>query len=209
MPAASLEMGLPDDGSQPTSTTQRKAYDLLSDGFGPGFNGPLMVVVDGKGAQDGQGAKAAPRGSQGDRRARRRRRRHPGDVQQGRRHGDAHASSRSPSPAASRPRTWCTPSGTRRDGITSDTGADVLVTGTTAMNIDVSQKLNDALLPYLALVVGLAFLLLMVVFRSVLVPLKAALGFLLSVVAALGAVVAVFQWGWLARCSASSRPGRS
>ena len=65
------------------------------------------------------------------------------------------------------------------------------------MNIDVSQKLNDALVPYLALVVGLAFLLLMVVFRSVLVPLKAALGFLLSVVAALGAVVAVFQWGWL------------
>ena len=65
------------------------------------------------------------------------------------------------------------------------------------MNIDFSQKLNDALLPYLALVVGLAFLLLMVVFRSVLVPLKAALGFLLSVVAALGAVVAVFQWGWL------------
>ncbi len=65
------------------------------------------------------------------------------------------------------------------------------------MNIDFSQKMNDALLPYLALVVGLAFLLLMVVFRSVLVPLKAALGFLLSVVAALGAVVAVFQWGWL------------
>jgi RND superfamily putative drug exporter len=80
-----------------------------------------------------------------------------------------------------------------RDG--SD--GDVLVTGATAMNIDFSQKMNDALLPYLALVVGLAFLLLMVVFRSVLVPLKAALGFLLSVVAALGAVVAVFQWGWL------------
>ncbi|MFD7302071.1 MMPL family transporter, partial [Streptomyces pharetrae] len=86
-----------------------------------------------------------------------------------------------------------------------DTGAEltagqdgqVLVTGATAMNIDVSQKLNDALLPYLALVVGLAFLLLIVVFRSILVPLKAALGFLLSVLAALGAVVAVFQWGWL------------
>lgn len=81
--------------------------------------------------------------------------------------------------------------------IKSDTGAEVLVTGATAMNIDFSQKMNDALLPYLALVVGLAFLLLMVVFRSILVPLKAALGFLLSVVAALGAVVAVFQWGWL------------
>lgn len=81
--------------------------------------------------------------------------------------------------------------------IRADTGAKVLVTGTTAMNIDFSQKLNDALIPYLGLVVGLAFLLLIAVFRSVLVPLKAALGFLLSVLAALGAVVAVFQWGWL------------
>ncbi|MFD5350334.1 MMPL family transporter, partial [Streptomyces anulatus] len=81
--------------------------------------------------------------------------------------------------------------------VKADTGAEVLVTGATAMNIDFSQKMNDALLPYLALVVGLAFLLLMLVFRSILVPLKAALGFLLSVVAALGAVVAVFQWGWL------------
>lgn len=81
--------------------------------------------------------------------------------------------------------------------IKTDTDATVLVTGTTAMNIDFSQKLNDALVPYLALVVGLAFLLLIVVFRSILVPLKAALGFLLSVMAALGAVVAVFQWGWL------------
>jgi RND superfamily putative drug exporter len=81
--------------------------------------------------------------------------------------------------------------------VRADTDAQVLVTGTTAMNIDFSQKLTDALIPYLGLVVGLAFLLLIVVFRSILVPLKAALGFLLSVLAALGAVVAVFQWGWL------------
>jgi RND superfamily putative drug exporter len=74
--------------------------------------------------------------------------------------------------------------------IRAATGDTVLVT--------TSQKMSDALLPYLALVVGLAFLLLMVVFRSVLIPLKAALGFLLSVAAALGAVVAVFQWGWAA-----------
>ncbi len=66
------------------------------------------------------------------------------------------------------------------------------------MAVDVSQKLNSALLPYLAVVVGLAFVLLTVVFRSLLVPLKAALGFLLSVFAAFGTVVAVFQWGWLA-----------
>ena len=77
-------------------------------------------------------------------------------------------------------------------------GATTLVGGMTAMNIDFSAKLDKALVPYVALVVGLAFLLLIVVFRSILVPLKAALGFLLSVLAALGAVVAVFQWGWLA-----------
>ena len=73
-----------------------------------------------------------------------------------------------------------------------------MVSGATAINIDSAQKVQDSLLPYLAVVVSLAFGLLLVVFRSVLVPLKAALGFLLSVLAALGAVVAVFQRGWLA-----------
>ncbi|MFF1467412.1 MMPL family transporter, partial [Streptomyces mirabilis] len=77
-------------------------------------------------------------------------------------------------------------------------GASFEVTGTTALNIDMAQKTQNALIPYLIVVVGLAILLLMVVFRSILVPLKAAVGFLLSVLAALGSVVAVFQWGWLA-----------
>src|SRR4051794_38741783 len=58
IPAASLELGLPDDGSQPTSTTQRRAYDLLSEGFGPGFNGPLMMVTDAKGSADPKAAVA-------------------------------------------------------------------------------------------------------------------------------------------------------
>ncbi|MFJ9410592.1 MMPL family transporter [Streptomyces sp. NPDC101393] len=197
VPAASLEMGLPDDGSQPTSTTQRKAYDLLSDGFGPGFNGPLMLVVDGKGAQDGQGAKSVAArvakeiGALDDVAAVT-----PATFNKP---GDTAMLSVIPKSQPSSVETEDLVHSIRdkADRIASDTGATTLVTGTTAMNVDVSQTLNDALLPYLALVVGLAFLLLMVVFRSVLVPLKAALGFLLSVVAALGAVVAVFQWGWL------------
>lgn len=182
VPAASLETGLPDDGAQPTSTTQRRAYDLLSEGFGPGFNGPLMVVVDGDG-------KAAARAA---------------DAIRGL---DGVAAVTPPTPNKAGDTAMLTvvpkdrPSSTATEDLVRDirdtTGDDVLVTGQTAMNIDFSQKMNDALPPYLALVVGLAFLLLMVVFRSVLVPLKAALGFLLSVVAALGAVVAVFQWGWL------------
>ncbi|MEU4203486.1 MMPL family transporter [Streptomyces sp. NPDC026294] len=195
VPAGSLEMGLPDDGAQPTSTTQRKAYDLLSEGFGPGVNGPLMLVVDGQGGKDPKAAAAQVAGTV----------------------------AKLDGVAAVTPPTFnqagdtallnvvpkSKPSSTETEDLVHeirgkagdaarDADAQALVTGTTAMNIDVSEKLNDALLPYLALVVGLAFLLLMVVFRSVLVPLKAALGFLLSVVAALGAVVAVFQWGWLA-----------
>ncbi|WP_031068729.1 MMPL family transporter [Streptomyces sp. NRRL S-118] len=182
LPAASLEMGLPDDGAQPASTTQRRAYDLLSDGFGPGSNGPLMVVVDGDKA-------AADRTAE-----------HIRGLD-----GVAAVTPATPNKAGDTaiitvvPKDRPSSAGTEelvRD-IRDTTGDDVLVSGATAMNIDFSQKMNDALLPYLALVVGLAFLLLMVVFRSVLVPLKAALGFLLSVVAALGAVVAVFQWGWL------------
>ncbi|WP_406286940.1 MMPL family transporter [Streptomyces sp. NBC_00209] len=194
VPAASLEMGLPDDGSQPTSTTQRRAYDLLSDGFGPGFNGPLLVVVDTEDSADGKAAA-----------------KRVGDEIAGikgvvavtpatfNKAGDAAMITVVPKDRPSSVETENVVHAIRDAGkdITSDTGAEVLVTGSTAMNIDFSQKMNDALLPYLALVVGLAFLLLMVVFRSVLVPLKAALGFLLSVVAALGAVVAVFQWGWL------------
>ncbi|MEU2021952.1 MMPL family transporter [Streptomyces sp. NPDC016469] len=194
VPAASLEMGLPDDGSQPTSTTQRRAYDLLSDGFGPGFNGPLLVVVDTEDSADGKAAA-----------------KQVGDEIAGikgvvavtpatfNKAGDAATITVVPKDRPSSVETENVVHAIRDAGkdIKSDTGAEVLVTGSTAMNIDFSQKMNDALLPYLALVVGLAFLLLMVVFRSVLVPLKAALGFLLSVVAALGAVVAVFQWGWL------------
>lgn len=194
VPAASLEMGLPDDGSQPTSTTQRRAYDLLSDGFGPGFNGPLMVVVDTADSSDGKtAAKQVSDEISGI----------PGVVAvtpaQFNKAGDAAMITVIPKDRPSSTETENVVHAIRDTGkdIRSQTGAEVLVTGSTAMNIDFSQKMNDALLPYLALVVGLAFLLLMVVFRSVLVPLKAALGFLLSVVAALGAVVAVFQWGWL------------
>ncbi|MCX5381937.1 efflux RND transporter permease subunit [Streptomyces sp. NBC_00083] len=196
LPASSLQMGLPDDGSQPTSTTQRRAYDTLSEGFGPGFNGPLMVVVDGKGSKDPKAAadrtvaeiKKLPDAG-------------PVMPPMFNKDTDNDTATITVIPKSK-------PSSTETEDLVhsirdtssalkADTGAKLLVTGSTAMNIDFSQKMNDALLPYLALVVGLAFLLLMVVFRSVLVPLKAALGFLLSVVAALGAVVAVFQWGWL------------
>ncbi|MDX2563900.1 MMPL family transporter [Streptomyces sp. TX20-6-3] len=211
VPAASLELGLPGEGQMSTQTTQRKAYDLLSESFGPGFNGPLTVTVQttttGSAKSAGAGAKAA------------------GDEI-----GTALAKTpgvASVSPATANtagdtailtvvPATGPTEKRTEElvhalrdtaDGLERSTASRILVTGQTAMFIDFSQTLDDALLPYLALVVGLAFLLLMLVFRSVLVPLKAALGFLLSVAAALGAVVAVFQWGWLADVFGIDAPG--
>ncbi|MEV6739385.1 MMPL family transporter [Streptomyces sp. NPDC051104] len=194
VPASQLALGLPDDGSQPTSTTQRRAYDLLSEGFGPGFNGPLMVVVDAKASDDPKAAVATV----------------TDDIKGLKdvttvtpatynKAGDTAMITVVPGSKPSSTTTEDLVHGIRDTGagLEAKTDAKLLVTGTTAMNIDFSQKLNDALIPYLALVVGLAFLLLTVVFRSILVPLKAALGFLLSVTAALGAVVAVFQWGWL------------
>ncbi|MEV6115699.1 MMPL family transporter [Streptomyces sp. NPDC052109] len=194
IPASSLELGLPDDGSQPTSTTQRRAYDLLSEGFGPGFNGPLMVVVDAKGSEHPKKAFTEVgneiKGLQDVVTVT------PAVANQA---GDTATITVVPKSKPSSKSTEDLVHTIRDKGadIAAKTDSRLLVTGTTALNIDVSQKLNDALLPYLALVVGLAFLLLIVVFRSVLVPLKAALGFLLSVLAALGAVVAVFQWGWM------------
>ncbi|MEU6685618.1 MMPL family transporter [Streptomyces sp. NPDC046832] len=204
VPATSLELGLPDDGSQPTSTTQRRAYDLLSEGFGPGFNGPLMVVVDAKDSDDPKAVFAET-----------------GDEIKGlkdvvtvtpaqpNKAGDTATITVIPGSKPSSVTTENLVHGIRDAGtdIKADTDAGVLVTGSTAMNIDVSEKLNDALVPYLVLVVGLAFLLLIVVFRSILVPLKAALGFLLSVMAALGAVVAVFQWGWLSELMGVEQTG--
>ncbi|MDJ1136407.1 MMPL family transporter [Streptomyces iconiensis] len=205
LPVSAMKLGLPDEGNQPADTTQRKAYDLLAGGgpgaegsgggFGPGFNGPLMLVADTRGAEspkeavaeiqkrvkdvDGVVAVAPPVFNKG---------------------GDTATLTAMPKYGPSDSRTESVVQDIREQAgpVEDKTGAKLLVSGATAVAIDFSQVMNDALLPYLALVVGLAFVLLMLVFRSVLVPLKAALGFLLSVLAALGAVVAVFQWGWLA-----------
>ncbi|MEU5778760.1 MMPL family transporter [Streptomyces venezuelae] len=195
IPALDLRLGLPGDEAQPTSTTQRRAYDALADGFGPGFNGPLTVVVDAKDADDAKGAAARARGAL--------------SATEGiaevspatfNKTGDTATIAAVPStgPAAGATKDLVRTIRASAPELKAETGASMWVTGQTAMNIDVSTKVTAALAPYLAVVVGLAVLLLMVVFRSVLVPLKAALGFLLSVAASFGVIVAVFQWGWLA-----------
>lgn len=195
LPALSLELGLPGDESKSVQTTQRRAYDLLSEGFGPGFNGPLTVVVDMSASEDTRATTDLVVKT-------------VGGVDGVASVGDPVLSrTRDTAVLTAVPRT-APNSGETKDlvhairdavpGVEADTGATVLVTGTTAMNIDISEAMSDALVPYLTVVIGLAVLLLTVVFRSVLVPVKAALGFLLSVGAAFGVLVAVFQWGWAA-----------
>ncbi|WP_344289842.1 MMPL family transporter [Streptomyces synnematoformans] len=203
-PALSLELGMPSDESAAPGSTERIAYDTITDGFGPGYNGPLSVVVDARGSDDPRAAADEARAllaalpdvaSVG-----------PATFNQG---GDVALISAVPGSSPSSGETVDLVSDIRdrsadlRDG----TGAEVMVTGTTALDIDISGKLTDALVPYLCVVVGLALILLMLVFRSILVPLKAAGGFLLSVLATLGVVVAVFQWGWLADVFGVDRTG--
>ena len=204
VPMTGLQLGMPGDEAKSTSTTERRAYDALAEAFGPGFNGPLTVVVDAKGdaeakgsahaqgAADAQGAAATVAkeigGTEG-----------VVSVSPARfnKAGDTAVFQVVPSTAPTDEKTkdLVTTIRGERPGVESATGATFEVTGTTALNIDISDKVQSALIPYLVVVVGLAIVLLLVVFRSLLVPLKAALGFLLSVLASLGVVVLVFQQG--------------
>ena len=190
-PVLAMRTGMADDGTGNTSTTYRKAYDLLADGFGQGFNGPLTVVLDGT-----QGvAKAA-------------------EVRSAIAATDGVVFVTQPivNPAADTAVITAIPATSPQDAKTATlvhtlrddvlpaqiagTGSDAFVTGQTAAFIDISERLASRLPLFIGAVVGLSFLLLMMVFRSVLVPLKAAVMNLLSIGAAYGVVVAVFQWGW-------------
>ncbi|WP_433793974.1 MMPL family transporter [Actinoplanes sp. CA-252034] len=194
IPGLDLNLALPDDSTASAGSTQRKAYDQLSEGFGAGINGPLLVVVA---AAAGEAPAAAEQA-----------RELLSDLG-----GVVLVTAAKPNPEGDTATLTVIPQSgplseeTRRlvhdirDRQTSFTaatgGATLAVTGRTAVDIDVSEKINGALLPYLAVVVSLAFLLLLVVFRSILVPIKATLGFLLSVAASFGALVFIFQQGHL------------
>ncbi|PZF94888.1 MMPL family transporter [Micromonospora deserti] len=192
LPAPDMRLSLPDAGAAPVESPARVSNDLITEGFGPGFTGRLAVVIAGDNPQatsaavpqvtaliqrtDNVLAVAPPQLSPDGRTAL------LGVV----------------------PKTGPTDAATEtlvndiRDAVGGIRGADVLLTGATAIGIDVSAKLSDALPVYLLLVVGLSVLLLMLVFRSLLVPVKAAAGFLLTVAATFGITVAVFQQGHLA-----------
>ena len=194
-PIAKLHLGSQDNGYLSASTTERRAYDDLAGAFGPGFNGPLTVVVDAEGSQNPK--LAVSELSSGIAST-------PGVVSVSQMRYDAAGNvavfSVVPSTGPSDEKTVNLVNKIRaeRADLQSGTGATYMVTGATASDIDSAAKAEHALLPYLAVVIGLAIVLLLIMFRSLVIPFKAAAGFLLSVLAAIGAVVAVFQWGWLA-----------
>lgn len=183
VPALDLRLGLPDDGMAAADSSPRKAYDLVLEGFGPGFNGPLTVVVQGPDVAQVAATVADLPGV--------------ASVSPARASESGSVSIFSVVPKTGPNDAATTDLVNAIRAATSDApGGDVSVTGLTAVNIDASQTISDSLLPYLGLIIGLAFLLLMLVFRSVLVPIKATLGFLLTIGATFGVMVAVFQWGW-------------
>jgi RND superfamily putative drug exporter len=191
LPVLGLRVGLPDDGSLPHSRTERRAYDLVAEGFGPGTNGPLVIAADpagDPGALDRLvGAVAAD----------------PGIASVAPTHIDR---------ATGIATLVVFPTTSPQDKTTADTIArlrtDVLPTaighgpatahvgGAAASLSDVGRRTSERLPGFVAAVLAMSFLLLMLVFRSILVPLKAVLLNLLSIGAAYGIMVAVFQWGW-------------
>ncbi|WP_265442925.1 MMPL family transporter [Flexivirga meconopsidis] len=194
-PIKDMQLALPSDSTAATSTTQRKAADMITEAFGAGRQAPLLIVAD---ASDIPDTKQRPAAF--------------GSVLQwaGGQKDVANAQIVGMNKDQTGAQILVTPKAGADDKSTVDllnnlrdgqssiekrTNTTVGVTGQTAIQTDVSQRLTDALPPYLAVVIGLAFILLMIVFRSVLVPLTATLGFLLSVLATLGATVAVFQNG--------------
>lgn len=186
-PALSMKSGFPDAGGDNPNSTQRKAYDLLSDGFGPGYNAPMMVVANLRGTGlDTQDITEATRLLKAD----------PGiaDV------GPAQTSADGqivvlPTLPTTAPEETATLKTLER--VRSFLPKGVLVTGPTALKLDLDKKLADTLPLFIGAILAVSFLLLVMVFRSIAVPLKAAVMNLLSIGAAYGVVVAVFQWGWL------------
>jgi RND superfamily putative drug exporter len=198
IPVLDMKLGMGDDSTAAPGDTSRMAYDLLADGFGPGFNGPLTIVVDGgDGGGDAQVRRAAEAvaGELG---------LHE-DVASVDRPafnsaGDTAVLSLIPKsgPSTEQTKELVQDIRDRAPALEREVGAEVLVTGQTAVNIDVSDRLSGALIPFLLVIVGLAFVLLTIAFRSILVPLTAIGGFLLTIGAAFGGVVAIFQKGFAA-----------
>ncbi|QIM22569.1 MMPL family transporter [Phycicoccus sp. HDW14] len=210
VPALDMRLGLPDGGSEPTGSSAYTAYSTVADQFGPGMNGPVVAVAelpstDSPRTQaqvlDAQARIAtALRGVDGVVSV------VPFGVSDDK---DTLAFQVVPSTGPAAEQTPATIDGIRAASsrLERHDGVEIGFTGQTVANIEISERLAGALPSYLAVVVGLSLLILTVVFRSVVVPLVATGGFLLSVAAAFGATVAVHQWGWFGSLLGVTQPG--
>ncbi|RAZ33303.1 MMPL family transporter [Microbacterium sp. SMR1] len=204
IPSASLTLALPNAGVQPPSSEARQAYDLTAEHFGPGANGPLIMTGTIVTSNDPltlmqdigddiatiPGVKEVALAT-------------PNET------ADTGLVQIVPETAPDSPETADLVRELRaqHDRLLDEYGVDLKVTGFTAVGIDISDRLGEALLPFGVFVVGLSLILLTIVFRSIWVPIKAALGYLLSVLAAFGVVAAVFEWGWFADLLHVTREG--
>ena len=193
-PVAGLRLGFPDDGNLGESNTLRRSYDLIADGFGPGFNGPLQVVVDLADSEDPADFARAVEQALADT---------PGIASvvpaATSPDGDLAVVTALPDTSPQDEATSRLVDELRRDvlpAVSRDHGGDVMVTGSSALQVDVAAKLQSRMPWFIGAVLLLSLLVLIPVFRSVWVPLKAAALNLLSIGAAYGVLVAVFQWGW-------------
>ncbi|MFC0674359.1 MMPL family transporter [Brachybacterium hainanense] len=194
LPIKDLRLGLPDLGTEKPDTLARQSYDLVAEEFGPGYNGPLLVTADIINSTDPLGV--------------------VDDLEEriAALDGVAEVQLATPNEGADMAVVVIIPEGAQTDASTAELVrtlradadgwereldiSDVTVTGQTAVAIDITDRLSSALLPFAVFVVGLSLILLTIVFRSIWVPIKASLGYLLSVGAAFGVVAMIFEYGW-------------
>lgn len=204
IPALSLNLALPNAGVLPKGSEARVSYDLTADEFGPGFNGPLILTGTivtstdplnlmqdlGKQVEKLPGVREVALAT-------------PNET------ADTGIVQIIPTTAPDDPATADLVRELRshHDEWLDEFGIDLSVTGFTAVAIDISDQLGAALLPFGVFVIGLSLILLAIVFRSIWVPITAAVGYLLSIIAAFGVVAAVFEWGWFADALHVARTG--
>ncbi|MFG2347996.1 MMPL family transporter [Streptomyces phaeochromogenes] len=196
IPLLSIQLGHIGDGADPKSFTDRRAYDLMSDAFGPGSNGPLTVVIDQTSVPSDQRSSLATQAQksltdvQGAATSTQLTPTQDGDVLVGTVYSKEAPQSADTTDLANRLVDETLPQAV------SGTDAKGYVTGTTAAQVDFRDIVAERLPLIIAVVVALAFLIILMVFRGLLVALKAAVLNVLSIAASYGVVVAVFQWGW-------------
>lgn len=206
VPVSTMRLGLPDGSSQPSDSGAYQGYQIMSEKFGEGRNSPMIAEVT---LPDGTTAAQASQDQ----------------VDLGQQLRDQKDVAAVVPAAISKDHTRLMYQLIPEEGPSAQSTSDLVtslrnltlhtdqgdatvgVAGQAAMNIDISEKLLNVLPTYLAIVIGLSFLVLVLVFRSILVPLTATVGFLFSLLAAFGATVAVFQWGWMSSLFGVSTPG--